>query len=120
LFEFWIEVVLQVGFAIPSMLVVAVFEEDLPNVAPFYILAIVSEGPWLWYIFPAPECQLLQVLEDMQPLPLNGTPLLLVFVGILFTKLRFGLLSMAVHAFFYLPLMESLDKSNGIFISSPI
>jgi hypothetical protein len=54
LFEFWIEAVLQVGLVEPLMLVVAVFREDLPNVAPF---ATVIEDPWLRYIFPAPECQ---------------------------------------------------------------
>jgi hypothetical protein len=120
LFEFWIKVVLQVDLAEPPMLVVAVFGKDLSNVAPFYIFAIVSEGPWLRYIFPVPECQLLRVSEDMQPLPLNDTPPLPVFVGFFFTKFYFGLLSMAVHAFFYQPPMESLGNSNGIFISSPI
>jgi hypothetical protein len=55
----------------------------------------------------------------MQPLPLNGAPPLLGPVRFLFTKLCFGLLSMPVHGFFYLPPMESLDNSNGILISRP-
>jgi hypothetical protein len=53
----------------------------------------------------------------MQPLPLNGAPPLPGPVRFLFTKLRFGLLSMAIHGFFYLPPMESVDNSNGILIS---
>jgi hypothetical protein len=55
----------------------------------------------------------------MQLLLLNGTPPPPGPVGFLFTKLRFGLLSMAVHGYFYLPPMESLDNSNGILISRP-
>jgi hypothetical protein len=55
----------------------------------------------------------------MQPLPLNGAPPLPGHVRFLFTKLRFDLLSMAVHGFFYLPPVESLDNSNGILISRP-
>jgi hypothetical protein len=47
LFEFWIEAVFQVGLAEPPMLVVEFFGEDLPNVVPFYIFAIVSKGSWL-------------------------------------------------------------------------
>jgi hypothetical protein len=47
LFEFWIEAVLQVGRTEPPMLVVAFFGEDLPNVAPFYIFATISKGPWV-------------------------------------------------------------------------
>jgi hypothetical protein len=56
----------------------------------------------------------------MQPLPLNGTSPLPTFVGFFFMKLYFGLLLMAVHAFFNLPPMESVDNSNGIFISRPV
>jgi hypothetical protein len=93
--------------------------EDLPDVEPFYIFATVNKGPWLQYIFPAPECQLLQVSKDMQPLSLNGAPPLPVPVGFFFTKLRFGLLLMAVYGFFYLPSIECLDNSNGILISRP-
>ena len=47
LFEFWMEVVLQVGLAEPPMLIVAFFGEDLSNVSPFNIFAIVNKGPWL-------------------------------------------------------------------------
>jgi hypothetical protein len=55
----------------------------------------------------------------MQPLSLNSAPLLPGPLDFLFTKLRFGLQSMAVHGFFYLPPIESLDNSNGILISRP-
>jgi hypothetical protein len=51
----------------------------------------------------------------MQPLSLNSAPLLPGPLDFLFTKLRFGLQSMAV----YLPPIESLDNSNGILISRP-
>jgi hypothetical protein len=102
------------------MFVVAVFGEGLPNVAPFYIFATVSKGPWLQYILPSLECQLLRVLEDMQPLPLNGTTPLPVSVGFLLTKFCFGLLLMAVHDFQNLLSMDSVDTSNGILISRSI
>ena len=46
LLEFHVKVVLQVGLLKPPVLVVANFGEDLPNVAPFYIFTIVSQGPW--------------------------------------------------------------------------
>jgi hypothetical protein len=107
LFEFWIEAVLQVGLAESPMLVVAFFGEDLPNVVPLYIFGTVSEGQWLRYIFPVPECQLLRVSKDMQLLSLNGAPPLPILVDFFFKKLRFSLLSMAVNGFFYLPPMET-------------
>jgi hypothetical protein len=47
LLEFRVEAVLQVGLAKPPVLVVAIFGEDLSNVAPFYIFIAVSQGPWL-------------------------------------------------------------------------
>jgi hypothetical protein len=47
LLEFRVEAVLQVGLAKPPVLVVAIFGEDLPNVAPFYIFTTISQGPWL-------------------------------------------------------------------------
>ena len=62
----------------------------------------------------------LWVLEDMQPLPLDGALPLIVPINFLFTKLHFGLLSMVVHGFLYLPPIVSLDNSIGIFISRPI
>ena len=40
------------------MLVVAIFGEDLPNVAPFYIFTTIIKGPWLLYVLPAFEGQL--------------------------------------------------------------
>jgi hypothetical protein len=55
----------------------------------------------------------------MQPLPQNGAFSLPGPIGFLFAKLRFGLLSMTVHGFFYLPPMQSLDNSNGILTSRP-
>jgi hypothetical protein len=45
LLEFRVEAILQVGLAKPPVLVVAIFGEDLPNVAPFYIFIAVSQGP---------------------------------------------------------------------------
>jgi hypothetical protein len=45
--EFLVAAILQVGLAEPPMLVVAIFGEDLPNVAPLYIFTAVSKGPWL-------------------------------------------------------------------------
>jgi hypothetical protein len=65
LFEFKVKAKLQVGLVEPPMLVVTVLREDLPNMAPFYILTAVSKGPWLRYILPPLECQLLQVPEDI-------------------------------------------------------
>jgi hypothetical protein len=47
LLEFLITAILQVGLIEPLILVVAIFGEDLPNVAPFYIFTVVSKGPWL-------------------------------------------------------------------------
>jgi hypothetical protein len=117
--EFWIEAILQVRLAEPSMLIVAFFGEDLSNVAPFYIFATISNGPWLRYIFLASECQLFWVSKHMQPLPQNGTRPLPGPIGFLFAKLRFGLLSMTIHGFFYLHPIQSLDNSNGILISKP-
>jgi hypothetical protein len=101
------------------MLVVAFFGEDLSNIAPFYVFATISKGPWLRYIFPASECQVFRVSKHMQPLPRNGARPLPNPIGFFFAKLCFGLLSMTVHGFFYLPPMQSLDNSNGILISRP-
>jgi hypothetical protein len=56
--EFLVAAILQVGLAKPPMLVVAIFREDLPNVAPFYIFTTVSKGPWLRYVLLASEGQL--------------------------------------------------------------
>jgi hypothetical protein len=117
--EFWIEAILQVRLAESSMLVVAFFGEDLSNMAPFYIFAIIIKGLWLRYIFPAYECQLFRVSKHIQPLPWNGAPPLPGPISFLFATLRFGLLSMTVHGFFYLPPMQSLDNSNDILISRP-
>jgi hypothetical protein len=117
--EFWIEAILQVRLAESLMLVVAFFGKDLSNVAPFYLFATISKGPWLRYIFPTSECQLFQVSKHMQPLPRNGTPPLLGPIGFFFAKLRFNLLSMTIHGYFYLSPMQSLDNSNGILISRP-
>jgi hypothetical protein len=39
LLEFHIKAILQVGLAKPPVLVVTIFGEDLPNVAPFYIFS---------------------------------------------------------------------------------
>jgi hypothetical protein len=59
LFEFQVEAILQVGLTKPPVLVVAVFGEDLSNMAPFYIFIVVGKGAWLWYILPALKGQLL-------------------------------------------------------------
>jgi hypothetical protein len=53
------------GLAKPPMLVVAIFGEDLPNVAPFYIFTAVSKGPWLQYVLPTFEGQLFRISKDM-------------------------------------------------------
>jgi hypothetical protein len=94
LLEFRVKAVLEVGLAKPPVLVVAIFGEDLPNVAPFYIFTTVSQGPWLWYILPASEGQLFGISKDMQPLPL---------------KFCFGLLALTVHGFVNLLPMGSLN-----------
>ena len=65
LFEFCIEAILQVGLAKPLVLVVAIFGEDLSNVAPFYIFIAVSKGPWLRYILPAFEGQFFGISKYM-------------------------------------------------------
>ena len=72
LFEFRIEAILQVGLGEPSVLVVAIFGEDLSNMAPFYKFTAVTQAPWLWYILPAFEGQPLKISKNMQPLPWNG------------------------------------------------
>jgi hypothetical protein len=108
LLEFRVKAVLQVGLAKPLGVVVAIFGEDLPNVAPFYILTAVSQGPWLWYILPASEGQLFGVSKDMQPLPLKGAPPFPVLVSFFFTKFCFGLLALTVHGFVNLLPMGSL------------
>jgi hypothetical protein len=116
LLEFRIEAVLQVGLAKPPVLVVAIFGEDLPNVAPFYILTVVSQGPWLWYILPASEGQLFGISKNMQPLPLKGAPPFPVFVSFFFTKFYFGLLVLTVHGFVNLLPMGSLKNFNSILL----
>jgi hypothetical protein len=116
LLEFHVEAVLQVGLAKPLVLVVAIFGEDLPNVAPFYILTAVSQGPWLWYILPASEGQLFGISKDMQPLPLKGAPPFPVLVSFFFTKFCFGLLVLTVHGFVNLLLMGSLKNFNSILL----
>jgi hypothetical protein len=114
LFEFRVEAILQVGLTEPPVLFVAVFPKDLSNMAPFYIFTAVSKGPWLQYILPAPEGQLLWISKDMQPLPLNGAPPFHVLVCFFFTKFCFGLLALAVHGFLNLLPIGSLKNSNGI------
>jgi hypothetical protein len=116
LLEFCVETVLQVGLAKPPMLVVAIFGEDLPNVAPFYIFTAVSQGPWLWYILPASEGQLFGISKDMQPLPLKGTPPFPVLVSFFFTKFCFGLMALTVHGFVNLLPMGSLKNFNSILL----
>jgi hypothetical protein len=116
LLEFRIEVVLQVGLAKPPVLVVAIFGEDLPNVAPFYIFTAISQGPWLWYILLASEGQLFGISKDMQPLPLKGAPPFPVLVSFFFTKFCFGLLVLTVHGFFNLLPMGSLKNFNSILL----
>jgi hypothetical protein len=116
LLEFCVEAVLQVGLAKPLVLVVAIFGEDLPNVAPFYIFSAISQGPWLWYILPAFEGQLFGILKDMQPLPLKGAPPFPVFVSFFFTKFCFGLLALTVHGFVNLLPMGSLKNFNSILL----
>ena len=74
LLEFRIEAIFQVRLGKPLVLVVTLFGEDLPDVAPFYIITAVIQAPRLWYILPAPEGQLLWVSKDMEPLLWNGTP----------------------------------------------
>jgi hypothetical protein len=114
--EFLVAAILQVGFAKPPMLVVAIFGEDLPNMAPFYIFTTVSKGPWLRYVLPASEGQLFRISKDMQPLPLNGAPPFPVLVSFFFTKFRFGLLALAVHGFLNLFRMCSLKFFNSILL----
>jgi hypothetical protein len=116
LLEFLIEAILQVGLAKPPVLVVAIFGEDLPKVAPFYIFPAVSKGPWLRYVLPASEGQLLWISKDMQPLPLNGAPPFPVLVSFFFPKFYFGLLALAVHGFLNLLPMGSLKKFNSILL----
>jgi hypothetical protein len=111
--------VLQVSLVEPPK-VVTVFKEDLSFMAPFYVFTTVNNGSWLQYILPAPKCQLLRILEDMQPLSLNGASPLPIFVCFFFTKFRFGLLAMAVHGFLNLLPMDNLKNSNGTFIQRPI
>jgi hypothetical protein len=116
LLEFHVEAVLQVGLAKPLVLVVAIFGEDLPNVAPFYIFTAVSQGPWLWYILPASEGQLFGISKDMQPLPLKGASPFPVLVSFFFTKFCFGLLALTVHGFVNLLPMGSLKNFNSILL----
>jgi hypothetical protein len=116
LFEFRVEAVLQVGLAKPPVLVVAIFGEDLPNVAPFYIFTAVSQGPWLWYILPASESQFFEISKDMQALLLKGTPPFHVLVNFFFTKFCFGLLVLTVHGFVNLLPMGSLKNFNSILL----
>jgi hypothetical protein len=116
LLEFRVEAILQVGLAKPPVLVVAIFGEDLPNVAPFYIFTVVSKGPWLRYILLASEGQLFGISKDMQPLSLKGTPPFLVLVRFFFMKFCFGLLALTVHGFFNLLPMGSLKKFNSILL----
>jgi hypothetical protein len=96
LLEFRTEAILQVGLTKPPVLVVAIFGEDLSNVAPF---TAVSKGPWLRYILLASKGQLFGILKDMQPLPLKGTPPFPMLVRFFFTKFCFGLLALMVHGF---------------------
>jgi hypothetical protein len=116
LLEFHVEAVLLVGLAKPPVLVVALFGEDLPNVAPFYILTAVSQGPWLWYILPAFEGQLFGISKEMQPLPLKAAPPFPVLVSFFFMKFCFGLLSLTVHGFVNLLPMGSLKNFNSILL----
>jgi hypothetical protein len=116
LLEFRVEAILQVGLAKPPVLVVAIFGEDLPNVAPFYILTTVSQGPWLWYILLASEGQLFGISKDMLPLPLKGAPPFPVLVSFFFTKFCFGLLALTVHGFVNLLPMGSLKNFNSILL----
>jgi hypothetical protein len=116
LLEFRIEAVFQVGLAKPPVLVVAIFAEDLPNVAPFYIFTAVSQGPWLWYILPTSESQLFGISKDMQLLPLKGTLPFPVLVNFFFTKFCFGLLELTVHGFVNLLPMRSLKNFNTILL----
>jgi hypothetical protein len=114
--EFFIVAILQVGLAKPPMLVVAIFGEDLSNVAPFYIFTAVGKDPWFRYVLPASEGQLFRILKDTQPLPLNGAPPFPVLVSFFFTKFRFGLLALAVYGFLNLLCMCSLKKFNSILL----
>jgi hypothetical protein len=114
--EFLVAAILQVGLAKPLMLVVAIFGEDLPNVAPFYIFTAVSKGPWLWYILPTSEGQLFRISKDMQPLLLNGAPPFPMLVSFFFTKFCFDLLALAVHGFVNLLRMCSLKNFNSILL----
>jgi hypothetical protein len=107
LLEFHVEAVLQVGLAKPPVLVVAIFGEDLPNVAPFYIFTAVSQGPWL---------QLFGISKDMQPLPLKGTPPFPVLVSFFFTKFCFDLLVLTAYDFVNLLPMGSLKNFNIILL----
>jgi hypothetical protein len=116
LLEFRVEAILQVGLAKPPVLVVAIFGEDLPNVPPFYIFTVVSQGPWLWYILPASEGQLFGILKNMQPLPLKGAPPFFVLVSFFFTKFCFNLLALMVHGFINLLPMSSLKNFNSILL----
>jgi hypothetical protein len=63
--EFLVVAILQVGLAKPLMLIVTIFGEDLPNVAPFYIFTVISKGPWLRYILPTSKGQLFRISKDM-------------------------------------------------------
>jgi hypothetical protein len=116
LLEFRVKAVLQVGLAKPLVLVVAIFGEDLLNVAPFYIFTAVSQGPWLWYILPASEGQLFEISKDKQPLPLKGAPPFAVLVSFFYTKLCFGLMALTVHGFVNLLPMGSLKIFNSILL----
>jgi hypothetical protein len=116
LLEFCVEAILQVGLAKPLVLVVAIFEEDLPNVAPFYIFTAVNKGPWLRCILLASEGQLFQISKHMQPLPLKGAPPFPVLISFFFIKFRFGLLALVVHGFLNLLRMCSLKNFNSIIL----
>ena len=114
LLESYIEAILQVSLTKPPVLVVAIFREDLPNVAPFYIFTAVSQGPWLQYILPASKGQFFGILKDMQSLPLKGTSPFHMLVSFFFTKFYFSLSVLIVYGFVNLLLMGSLKFSNNI------
>jgi hypothetical protein len=65
MFKFWVKAELQVYLVEPLMLVVTVLSVDLSNMEPFYVFVVVCKGPWLRYIFPPLECQLLWVPKDL-------------------------------------------------------
>lgn len=116
LLEFRIEAILQVRLGKPPVLVVALFGEDLSDVASFYIITAILIAPRLWYILPAFEGQLLWVSKDMEPLPWNGAPPLPALVSFYFTKFRIGLLSSTVHGFVNVLCIRILNVLNCILL----